>query len=212
MGAVLDHDKYGLRRRAERLPIASAAPRDLERVVPDWHALTELERRVVWASVGPFAAMLPVLAERAVEMRILPIDVRATDVGLFEHIAGKRASDDHRSYDAISGVATQRGAIAKIEELLDTASSHSWTLAHEFAHLVYFHLDDVRAAPFAALYERARRVGYATTPYALKNDDELFAVTYTDYLKQRHKSPGEQIADDSGIRDALTGYFRELCN
>ncbi|HEY1548245.1 MAG TPA: hypothetical protein VGG28_10510, partial [Kofleriaceae bacterium] len=209
LGAVLDHDNYDLRRRAERLPLAPVPSRELALVVPDWLALTELERRVVWASIGPFAAMLPTLAERAVVMRILPIDVRATDVGLFEHVAGKRSSDDHRSYDALSGVATRRGAIAKIEELLDTASNHAWTLAHEFAHLVYFHLDDARAAPFAALYERARRVGYATTPYALKNDDELFAVSYTDYLAKRHGSPGEP--DDSGIRDGLTGYFRELC-
>jgi hypothetical protein len=212
LGAVLDHDRYDLRLRAERLPITIAATRELDQVVPDWPALTELERRVVWASIGPFAARLPTLAERGVVMRVLPIDVRATDVGLFEHIAGKRVADDHRSYDAISGVATHRGAIAKIEDLLDTASSHSWTLAHEFAHLVYFHLDDARAAPFAALYERARKVGYATTPYALKNDDELFAVSYTDYLKQRYGSPGVPIADDSGIRDALTSYFHELCD
>jgi tetratricopeptide (TPR) repeat protein len=210
LGAVLDHEKYDLRRRAERLPLVAAASADLVAVVPDWPALTDLERRVVWASIGPFAAMLPVLASRAVTMRILPIDVRATDIGLFEHVAGKRAADDHRSYDAIAGVATMRGAIAKIEHVLDTASNHAWTLAHEFAHLVYFHMDAARAAPFEELFRRAQRVGYATTPYALKNDDELFAVSYANFLRQRHASPGAPIADDSGIQDALTSYFRAL--
>jgi len=211
LGAALDHDKHGLHRRAERLPITIAATPELAKVVPDWPALTNAEQRVVWASIGPFAAMLPKLAARAVVMRILPIDVRATDVGLFEHIAGKRVGDDHRSYDAISGVATPRGAIAKIEELLDTASPNAWTLAHEFAHLVYFHLDDARAAPFELLYQRARRVGYANTPYALKNDDELFAVSYTEYLRHRYGAPDAPIADDSGIQAALASYFRELC-
>ncbi|HSD87987.1 MAG TPA: tetratricopeptide repeat protein [Kofleriaceae bacterium] len=211
LGAVLDHDRYDLHRRAETLPVAETATLEIEKVVPDWPALTEIERRVVSASIRPFGALVPRLAERAVKMRILPIDVRATDIGLFEHIAGKRASDDHRSYDALSGVATPRGAIAKVEELLNIASEHSWTFAHEFAHLVYFHLDDARAAPFAALYERARRIGYANTDYALKNDDELFAVSYTDYLRRRHGFPGAPMADDAGVQDALMSYFRDLC-
>src|SRR5262249_37589251 len=155
------------------------------------------------ASIGPVAALLPTLAERGVQMRILPIDVRATDVGLFEHIAGRRAADDHRSYDALSGVATRRGAIAKIEELLDIASDHALTFAHEFAHLVYFHLDDARAAPFTALYERAREVRYANTDYALKNDDELFAVSYTEFLREQYGLGGAPIADDAGVRAAL---------
>ena len=211
-GAVLDHEKHDLHRRVERLPVAVQTSADLTKVVPDWPALTEIERRVVWASVGPCRAFLPDLAKRAVTMRILPIDVRATDIGLFEHIAGKRASDDHRSYDALSGVATARGAIAKIEELLDIASDHAWTFAHEFAHLVYFHLDDARGAPFMSLFERARKIGYANTSYALKNDDELFAVSYTDYLRQRYELPDAPITDDAGIQSALMDYFRELCN
>ena len=211
LGAVLDHEKHDLQRRAERLRVAAEPTSELEQVVPDWPALTELERRVVWASVGPCAHWLPHLAKRAVKMRVLPIDVRATDIGLFEHIAGKRASDDHRSYDALSGVATARGAIAKIEELLDIASDHAWTFAHEFAHLVYFHLDDAHGAPFMSLFERAREVGYATTSYALKNDDELFAVSYTEYLRQRYELPGAPIADDAGIQSALMDYFRDLC-
>ena len=210
-GAVLDHDKHGLHRRAERLPVQARVSPEVTAVVPDWPALTELERRVVWASIAPWIELLPRLVERGVVMRVLPIDVRATDIGLFEHIAGQRVSDDHRSYDALSGVATTRGAIAKVEELLDIAGDHSLTFAHEFAHLVYYHLDDSRAAPFTALYERATKVGYANTSYALKNDDELFAVSYTDYLRQRYGLPGGPIADDAGIQDALMSYFRALC-
>jgi tetratricopeptide (TPR) repeat protein len=209
LGAVLDCEKHALHRRAERLAIAQADP-VIASVVPDWPALTELERRVVWASIGPCAELLPELAKRTVTMRVLPIDVRATDIGLFEHVAGMRAADDHRSYDALGGVATSRGAIAKIEDLLDIASTHSWTLAHEFAHLVYYHLDDARTAPFLELFESARKIGYANTSYALKNDDELFAVTYTDFLRQRYGLPGEPIADDAGIQRTLMSYFQEL--
>lgn len=211
LGAVLDHDKHSLHRRAAKLDVRGRAPAGIATVVPDWDALTEVEQHLVWACAQPFSALLPALGERGVVMRVLPLDVRATDIGLFEHIAGKRAPDDHRSYDALGGVATQRGAIAKVEGLLQIIDSDGWTLAHELAHLVYFHLDDARAAPFVALFERARAVGYANTDYALRNDDELFAVTYTDFLRQRYGMMDDPIADDAGIQDALMQYFTELC-
>ncbi len=76
---------------------------------------------------------------------------------------------------------------------------------------MYFHLDDARALPFASLYDQACKIGYANTSYALKNDDELFAVSYTDYLRQRYGLPGVPITDDAGIQTALMSYFRELC-
>ena len=62
-----------------------------------------------------------------------------------------------------------------------------------------------------SLFERARKIGYANTSYALKNDDELFAVSYTDYLRQRYGLPGVPIADNAGIQNAFMTYFRELC-
>ena len=61
------------------------------------------------------------------------------------------------------------------------------------------------------LYDKARKIGYANTDYALKNDDELFAVSYTDFLRQRYGLPIEPVADDAGIHDALASYFAALC-
>lgn len=211
IGAVLDHERHELHRRSRALDVRGTPTPELARVVPDWPALTEVERHVVWASTQPFAAVLPQLAERGVTMRILPIDVRATDVGLFEHVVGRRASDDHRSYDAIGGVATARGAIAKIEELLDVVGDHAWTFAHEFSHLVYFHMDAATVSKFEELYERARGVGYANTDYALKNDHELFAVSYTEFLRERYRLPGVPMNDDAGIRHALMAFFSDAC-
>ena len=210
IGAVLDHEQHQLHRRAAALAMPRDVPASIARVVPDWPVLTDHERNVVLASVKPFVAQLPGLAERGVTMRVLPIDVRATDVDLFEAAAGTRNTYDHRSYDALGGVATLLGAIAKVEGLLDI-SDHGWTFAHEFAHLVYFHLDEARAAPFVELFARASKVRYANIDYALKNDDELFAVTYTDYLRQRYELARETIEDDAGIQAALMSYFAQLC-
>ncbi|HEX5060576.1 MAG TPA: hypothetical protein VFV99_14510, partial [Kofleriaceae bacterium] len=123
--------------------------------------------------------------------------------------AGGRARD-HRSYAAISGIATHGGAVAKIEELLDIGE-HGWTFAHELAHLVFFHLDEKRARPLRALYDLAVDVGYANVEYALSNVDEFFAVGYADYLRNRYDLPGAPHADDAGVQHALAKYFDSLC-
>jgi tetratricopeptide (TPR) repeat protein len=209
LGAALDYDRYNLHRRVAKLVVSSQPPVELSRVVPDLGVLTDLERRVVWASAQPLLRLLPVLAERGTTMRILPIDVRATDIGLFEDAAGERAAD-HRSYDAVTGVATHGGAIAKIEELLDVVSDGGWTFAHELAHLAFFHMSDAQSEPLLEIYDRALEVGYANTEYALSNADEFFAVSYADFLRQRHELPGVPEPDETGILAALTSYFRRL--
>ena len=209
LGAAIDHDTYDLHRRAAKLAPAEPTP-ELVKVVADWPALTDAERRVVWASARPLVRFMPALAERGVVMRVLPIDVRATDIGLFAAAAGERAEDDHRSYDALAGVATHGGAVAKIEGLLDTRET-GWTFAHELAHLAFFHMPEDESAPLLDIYEDALEVGYANIDYALTNPDELFAVSYVDYLLRSHELPGAPIADDAGIQDALVAYFDELC-
>ena len=208
LGAAMDHETHELHRRAAQLALPEALPAELEHVVPDWPALTDAERRVVWLSVQPFARRLADLAAGKVVIRILPVDVRATDVGLFEDAAGERA-DDHRSYDAVTGVATHGGAIAKIEELLDVGED-GLTFAHELAHLVFFHLAAHEAEPLLRLYERAMELGYGNTEYALSNPDEFFAVSYADYLRQRHELPGVPLDDDAGIQHDLRIYFDQL--
>jgi tetratricopeptide (TPR) repeat protein len=208
LGAVIDAERHELSRLVARLAQPASVSPALSAVVPDYAALTQLERRVVVASAQPLAALLPKLAEQGVTMKILPIDVRATDLGLFEDASGERA-DDHRSYDAISGVATHGGAVAKIEELLDVTET-GWTFAHELAHLAFFHMPDEQSAAWLELYDRACEVGYANIDYALSNADEFFAVSYAEYLCHRHEVHGRHEADDAGIRAALMTKFDEL--
>jgi hypothetical protein len=75
---------------------------------------------------------------------------------------------------------------------------------------VYFHIDDATAERFTELYERAVEVGYANTDYALKNEHELFAVSYTDFLRERYRLPGVPINDDAGVRIALMAFFADV--
>ena len=210
LGAAKDHDRHRLHRRCAALRSMPPSARDLVAVFPDLPALTELERSVVWASAAPFACCLPRLTRREVAIHVLPIDVRATDVELFNDLDGQRQEDDRRGYAAISGLACERSAIAKIEELLDVASDGGWTFAHELAHLVFFHMSDDEAGSILDIYDRALAVGYASTEYALSNPDEFFAVSYTDYLSSRHGMPNAPIDDDAGVQRALVEYFDGL--
>lgn len=66
------------------------------------------------------------------------------------------------------------------------------------------------AAPIHDRHEDAVEVGYAHIAYALSNPDEFFACSYGDWLRLHHDLPHAPIADDAGLRDALTDYFERL--
>jgi tetratricopeptide (TPR) repeat protein len=208
LGAVLDHERYGLRRAAEGLP-DFAKPQELDVIVPDLPALTPLERRVVCASAAPLAGALPTVATAGARIRLLPIDVRPTDLSELS-LADRGRTDDHRSYGAIGGLAAPRLAVARIDELLDVVSDHGLVFAHELAHLAYFHLAGEGRAQVEALYREATELGWVADAYALKNSDEFFAVSYTDWLRARFGLPLRREPDEAGIFDRLSTVYEAL--
>jgi tetratricopeptide (TPR) repeat protein len=202
LGAAMDCQAHDWFARVASLSAPGDTP-GLEQVVPDWPALSELERRVVWASVEPLLPALPVLAAAGARIRILPIDVRATDLAELAENAGARFTDDHRSLDAIDGLATPLIAIAKIERLLDVVGDGAWTFAHELSHLAFFAATEAVRARVGELYQAALDTGYAVSEYQTTNADELFAVAYTDYLRHRHALGVTEALDEAGITEAL---------
>ena len=208
LGAVLDHERYGLRGVAERLPSIPELE-GLDVIVPDLPALTPLERRVVCASAAPLARALPAVAAAGARIRLLPIDMRPTDISELS-LADRRRTDDYRSYDAIGGLAAPRLAVARIDELLDVVSDHGFVFAHELAHLAFFHLVGELRTQVEALYREATELGWVAEAYALKNPDEFFAVSYTDWLRQRFDLPLRREPDDAGIFDRLAAVFEAL--
>jgi tetratricopeptide (TPR) repeat protein len=209
IGAALDHDSHRVRKRVKELgPVP--APDRIEEVVPDYPALTDEEKRVVCASAHPLRGFFPALIAAGAHIRILPIDVRVTDLPELAGSAGQRHEEDHRSYDALGGVATHGCAAAKIEGLLDVASAGGWTFAHELAHLALFHAPDSIVEEVAALLEDAIDHGYACDEYQLSNPDEFFAVAYTDYLRTVHDLPPGKENDDQGLTESVLEFFAGL--
>jgi tetratricopeptide (TPR) repeat protein len=208
LGAVLDCERYGLLAAAERLPDLPE-PAGLDAIVPDLRALTPLERRVVCASAAPLAGALPAVAAAGARIRLLPIDVRPTDLPELS-LANRERTDDHRSYDAIGGLAAPRLAVARIDELLDVASDHALVFAHELAHLAFFHLAGELRVQVQELYRKATELGWVADAYALKNPDEFFAVSYTDWLRLRFGLPLRREPDEAGIFDRLAIVFEAL--
>ncbi len=177
--------------------------------MPDWPALSEEERQVVLTSAWPLRSALPVLADKGVRIRILPLDVRASDLEELGWTDGVR-SEDHHDLSTASGLATPHLAVARIEELLDTVSDSSWTFAHELAHLVFFHLPQPERERVEALYQRALETPHATEEYQGRNVDEFFAVSYERWLGVVHHRPRAQLADAAGIGDAIKAMFDEV--
>jgi tetratricopeptide (TPR) repeat protein len=208
LGAVLDHERYGLLDAAGGLPILPE-PEGLGAIVPDLPALTALERRVVVASAAPLGGALPAVAAAGARIRLLPIDVRPTDLPELVRVAHGR-TEDHRSYDAIGGLAAPRLAIARIDELLDVVSDHGLVFAHELAHLVFFHLARELRGRVEALHREASELGWVAEAYALQNPHEFFAVSYTDWLRERFGLPLRREPDEAGIYDGLAAVIEAL--
>ncbi len=209
-GAARQIDQRNLYREARMLPDAVTWP-GLVEVVPDWPALTDLERRVVCASVEPLKWFLPRLAKVGARMRILPLDVRVVDVPEFAELQAERAEDDHRSYAALGGVAQHGVACARIESLLDV-SSDGWTFAHEFAHVAHHAFDEDTQRTIEDLHERANGEDeeYAFTQYQLSNPFEFFACAYVDHLLETHQGVDKLQGQPEGVALETRRFLAEL--
>jgi hypothetical protein len=107
LGAARTFLHEGALAKVRALPDVSALD-GLAAVLPDLDQLTTLEQRVVHASARPVAATLPALASAGKTVRILPLDVRTSDV------PGVRC--------------------VRVEELFDT-SEHGWALRQQLAEM-----------------------------------------------------------------------------
>jgi hypothetical protein len=209
-GAALSCDRDGWIGLVARLPDLPPPP-GVETLVPAWPALGALERKVAIASLAPFALAVQSLAAEGVRVHVLPLDVRVTDRPELAHLAGERADDDDRGYDALGGVAAHAEGIAcvKVEGLLNL-TQQGWTFAHEFAHLAERTLSPAAQQHLQALFRRACEISYAFDSYQLTNPQELFAVAYTDFLLLRYGLPNDLRFDEDGAREAVLKFI-EAC-
>ncbi|MDP1824020.1 MAG: hypothetical protein Q8L48_12285 [Archangium sp.] len=194
LGAAIALDQERALARVRALPDIGVV-KGLEALLPDLEQLTTLEVRVAQASVKPLARWLPALADS--RLRILPLDVRVTDLPDFEELRGRVEKRDLRSWDALGGLAGDGLACVRVEELFDT-SELAWTLAHEFAHLVHQVLPEHLQQAIHAAWRKAKASEFAFDQYQLSNEHEFFAVTYTRWLCRRYGLAPTLEADTEG--------------
>lgn len=208
MAGLLDEREFGLFRAVAKLPRFDV-PRDIDRIVPDFHALTERERSVVLLSLEPLRVLVPALIESRAAIRILPVDVRTVDLPEWASARGERF-DDARSMDALGGVADSHAMLAasRIEDLLDIVSPHAFVFAHELAHLAFYVMED--DGPIIELYERALDNPHTVIGYQLENEHEFFAVAYEHYLRATWGSLPQREDDDIGLFRDVTAFFDGL--
>ncbi len=208
LGAAMDVQQLRSYDGASALP-ALERPPGIEDVVPDWPALTDLERRVVVASVWGLRFALDRLASRGATIRVLPLDVRSTDLEPLSEASGVR-TDDHRDVTAITGLASDRIALSKVEDLLDVDGEHGWVFAHELAHLVLLNFEEELLDLVAEMHDRAAQVGFLVDGYQDKNDDEFFAIAYTDSLRHRFGRTEHKHLDEEGVLEGIYRAFERL--
>lgn len=180
--------------RVQALP-ALDEPAHFAAVLPDAAAFTALERKVALASVVPLVRWFPRL--EGARLRVLPLDVRVTDLPEFERLRNEVEARDQRSWDALGGLAGDGLACVRVEEVFQLDELR-WALAHELAHLVHRvlpaqHVDAIRAA-----WRRACEHEFAFDQYQLTNEHEFFAVTYTRWLTRRYGLPLSHEPDGEG--------------
>ncbi len=208
LGAALDERRHGLRSAAAGLT-REACPAHWLPVVPDLRGLTSCELRVVHASVAPLAAAVPAMAAAGARVRILPIDMRSTDLVALSGLEGEVA-DDHRTLDAVAGLATPKVAVSRLTNLIDTCTDAGWTFAHEFAHMAFWHLPGAITDAVEGLYRTALEHPHVMGDYQLQNVDEFFAVGYEHFLAHRYERPTAPVMDDVGVRAALFALYERI--
>lgn len=166
LGAARSLAREDARARVRALPDVGALDGMLS-LIPELEQLTMLEQRVAQASVKPLARWLPALAQAGSRLRILPLDVRVTDLPDFEALRAGVESREHRAWNSLGGLAGDGLGCVRVEDMFD-----GWTLAHEFAHLVQRVLPSVYQHSIHAAWNAAEFV----------NEREFFAVTYTRWL------------------------------
>jgi tetratricopeptide (TPR) repeat protein len=208
LGAAMDAVKYDYQRKIKRLPDLPC-PDGIENIIPDFPSLTDLERKVVVASIYPLRGSISRLAEHKCVVRILPIDVRAVDLGIFKELDGIR-DDDHRSYTAATGLAEKQTAIVKVEDLFDIDGDNGFVFAHEFAHVFFFQYKELIGEAVSNLQQKALDVGYVAGVYQMKNIYEFFAVSYTDYLLMHYDLNLQKEMDEEGVLESVFDFFKKL--
>lgn len=207
-GSILSCQKHRWLDALYCLPETSSTPMPTEQltsVVTDLGVFTPEETRVVHASVFPLRGSLSILSQEEVTIRVLPVDVRATDLPEYEELL-QQFSEDRRAYEASTGLATPKVAMAKVEDLMNVSGEHGWTFAHEFAHLAYFHLPEPWREVIHSLFADALEAHYSFGSYQLSNDDEFFAGAYVDYLLWKYDIE-EPLMDEHGIRADIYAVF-----
>lgn len=205
---IRDCQQRGLFKSAWAVP-ELPRPDRLEQVVPDWPALSRLERRVVLASTWPVSGLISTLAAQGCTIRLLPLAVRPSDLPELAELEGLRVEDDHRSWEGLEGMAAERLAVTRIDALFDTTPD-GLTFAHELAHLAERVLPLRLKLELARLYDEAQSHEHAFEQYSLRNVHEFFAVHATHALTRRLGRPLNLEFDADGQLKRVLDFFEEV--
>lgn len=138
--AAADHLARAPRPAAKPQPAWSANEESaLAAVVLDLDAMTDAEKSIARASLGPLRQWLPAAAAAGATLQVHPLDVRLGD--LYPERVEMRLPQDGRPPQAAPAFAARKRGHVRIDELL-SASAESDAFARVFGYLVFDLVDE----------------------------------------------------------------------
>ncbi len=188
LGATLRLQQHDALKTLDRLPEPTPLS-VLDRLLPDLDALTPDELRVVFASTEPLRSLLDQLIETGVQVRILPLAGRVTDLA--------------------SGAGPMHSV--RVEDLLDTTSDGlPWRLATLLGELAAAHLPAQSRRELQDLHHRAVAHEWAVGTWAQLDVEALFGSAYQGWLQRKYGSKWAPKRDQEGLVKDLKALITRI--
>jgi Flp pilus assembly protein TadD len=153
----------------------------IEKLVPGYAKLGEVERHVVRVAAAPARLLIPKLLAAGATHEAVPIESDLTDSPLRAE-QKTRLTFDGRWYAHLRGVGGANGATGT-EKIREAAEFAFNTFAHELGHQVHrVALDKAQQDRVTALYASAKSRNGFLDYYAASNADEYFAQGYEAFV------------------------------
>jgi hypothetical protein len=153
----------------------------VERLVPGYSRLGEVEKHVVRVATAPARPLVPVMLAAGASHEAVLLEADLTDADARHDQVGRQTFDG-RWYSHLRGIGGTHAATGA-EKLREAAEFAFNTFAHELGHQIHrVGLSKEQQQVVSSLYAKAKAANQFLDYYAASNEDEYFAQGYEAFV------------------------------